>query len=173
MSKTIDEILEAMVPRLRAELLKLGFPAQAPEGDDLLQDILVRIWKALAREEGEIIYINSYTKRVVLSVFLNEVQERRRRRGLIEAAGHRERGSLDAGAARPGSEARMKADLADALSALGESRRRAVVLRLEGFSFDEIARLNDWSMGKTRTCYYRGLAEIRAKLEKKGIRNDG
>jgi len=83
MPESIERILEALTPHLRSELNFLGYSAHSPDRDDLLQDILIRVWKALKDREDEIQYLNAYVKKIVFSVFINEVNRLERERKLI------------------------------------------------------------------------------------------
>lgn len=170
MKEDIEGALKAMAPFLVSELCRLGYPPSAPGRDDLLQEVRFRLWKALRDRGGEIKFLNAYVKTVVLSVFINEVERSARERRLIDAV--RTAGMpLDATKSRLWkSKDLLRGALADALGSLGPAKRRTIELRLEGFSFEEIARLNHWSPGKARGCYYRGLAELRARLAERGIR---
>jgi DNA-directed RNA polymerase specialized sigma24 family protein len=173
MTEEIDRALEALTPVLVSELRALGCPLSSADTQDLLQEIRLRIFKAL-RDRGEKIkYLDAYAKKVVLTVFLNEAEKLGRRRGLIEAAGR-----LGAPIGGPESSAGPSEDLleeevAKAMAALAGTKRRAIELRFQGFTFAEIARLNGWSLRKTCGVCYRGLAELRARLAERGIRHEG
>ena len=56
-----------------------------------------------------------------------------------------------------------------ALEALGDNRRRAVQLHLEGMTTAEIGALLGWSEAKARNLVYRGLADLRESLRAGGI----
>jgi DNA-directed RNA polymerase specialized sigma24 family protein len=59
--------------------------------------------------------------------------------------------------------------LVDTIDDLNESKQRVIKLRLEGFSFGEIARLNHWTYRKTCNIFYRGVKDLKQELGKKGI----
>ncbi|WP_437908017.1 RNA polymerase sigma factor [Sorangium sp. So ce327] len=60
--------------------------------------------------------------------------------------------------------------LAGALDQLGEDRRAALLLRLDhGLSYEEIARLMEWSLPKVKVEIHRARQELRAEL----VRYDG
>ena len=63
MQESIELILEALAPHLRSELDGLGYPTLSPEREDLIQEIRIRIWKALKDREGGIKYFNAYVKK--------------------------------------------------------------------------------------------------------------
>lgn len=171
--ESIEAILRAIAPYLRTELGNLGYSANSPAGDDLLQEINVRLWKALKARDGDLEYFNSYAKRVVYSVFINEVNGLRQERRLVSAAENERR--LKSGAQRdntPGSEDSRRKAIIESLSALSGAKARVIGLVLQGYALDEIARLNHWSLGKVRASYYRGTRELRNRLAKRGIHDE-
>src|SRR5512138_2377185 len=87
MADSIDETLKEITPRIRAELNKLGYSAHIPESDDLLQETIIRLWKALENRDGKLEFINSYVKKVALSVYINEVNRIRREKQFVASAG--------------------------------------------------------------------------------------
>jgi DNA-directed RNA polymerase specialized sigma24 family protein len=66
-----------------------------------------------------------------------------------------------------------RSELAQAVSeevrGLSEARRTVVRLYLVGYTRDEIADMVGWSEAKTRNLIYRGLADLRSALERRGI----
>jgi len=57
-----------------------------------------------------------------------------------------------------------------AIETIQPSRRPAVRMHLLGHSREEIARVMGWTQAKTRNLIYRGLADVRERLEAQGIR---
>ena len=56
------------------------------------------------------------------------------------------------------------------LQELSEDRRRAVTLYLQGHSIPEAARILEWDVKRTENLVYRGLADLRTCLLRKGHR---
>ena len=169
MQESIERILEVLAPQLRSELNGLGYSAHSPDGDDLLQDILIRIWKALKDRNGEIQYLNAYVKKIVFSVFINEVNRLRRERQLISSVENKQRLENEDNEDCAGSGEVLKEIIVESLTSLGGAKRRVIELRLEGFTLAEIAQLNDRSISKTCNDYYRGIKELKHGLAKRGI----
>ena len=169
MPESIERILEALAPHLRSELNGLGYSAHSPDRDDLLQEILIRIWKALKDREGEIQYLNAYVKKIVFSVFINEVNRLKRERQLISVVENKKHLENEGKEDCAGSNDVLREIIVESLKALGGTKRRVFELRLEGFTLAEIAQLNDWSMAKTCNDYYRGIKELKSSLAKRGI----
>jgi RNA polymerase sigma-70 factor (ECF subfamily) len=57
----------------------------------------------------------------------------------------------------------------DCLLGLVTDRRLAVALHLQGHSVPQAAALLGWDRKRTENLVYRGLADLRACLEKKGV----
>jgi len=100
MADSIDETLKEIIPRIRAELNKLGYSAHVPESDDLLQETIIRLWKALENRDGKLEFINSYVKKVVLSVYINEVNRIRKENQVIFSSGGQRRNEYEAAGGR-------------------------------------------------------------------------
>ena len=58
----------------------------------------------------------------------------------------------------------------DCLQRLLPSRRRAVTLHLMGYTPAEAGEMSGWGVKQARNLIYRGLADLRACLEAKGVR---
>lgn len=169
MNDSIERILKEITPRLRAQLSKLGCPANSPESDDLLQESMVRLWKALENRGGKLEFINSYAKKVVFSVYINEANRIRRENKLIYTAGGERRNEYEAAGGRADPSKPLKEAVLASLSALPEARRHVIRLHMDGFSLSEIALLNQWPFSKVRDYYYRGIEELRGRLARKGF----
>ena len=170
MRESIEGILEAIAPHLRSELNILGFSAHSPDRDDLLQEISIRVWKALKAKEGEIQYLDAYIKKVVFSVFINEANRLRRERQLISAVKSEQQLANENKENALGSDNALREKIIESLSVLGGTKRRVIELRLEGFTLADIARFNHWSLSKACNDYYRGIKELKKGLAKRGIR---
>jgi RNA polymerase sigma factor (sigma-70 family) len=169
MPESIEQILEALAPLLRSELNILGHSAQSTERDDLLQEIRLRIWKALRDKNGEIEFMGAYVKKVVFSVFINEVNRIRQEQKLISVAGHKYRLENAGEADCPGSDNDMRQMVIESLAELGKTKQRVIRLRLLGFTFAEIALISHWPLRKVCSLYYRGIGELKNRLNARGI----
>jgi RNA polymerase sigma-70 factor (ECF subfamily) len=120
-----------------------GYARNDADHDDLMQEILVAIWRALPRFRGE-----SSERTFVFRIAHN--------RGCTHSSERKRRGdepeSIPESVAdqRPGPDeetdrALMRSRLVSAVRTLPELPRQAVLLRLEGFSIAEIAALQDTS----------------------------
>jgi DNA-directed RNA polymerase specialized sigma24 family protein len=59
--------------------------------------------------------------------------------------------------------------LLGALDEMKESQRYVISMYLSGMDLDEIAELRKWTPGKTKNLYYRGLKDLKKRLEIRGI----
>ena len=169
MPESIEKILEEMAPRLRDELSGLGYSVHTPGSDDLLQEIRIRLWKALKVRNGEIEFINSYAKKIVFSVFINEVKKIQRERQLISKAENQQLTECTGRGYIQGPVDFYREAVLQSMSSLSRNKRLVIKLRLEGFTLAEIAHLNQWPLSKVRNSYYRGIHELKQRLIKRGI----
>jgi RNA polymerase sigma-70 factor (ECF subfamily) len=137
-----------------------GYVADAADHDDLMQDILVAIWRALPRFRGD-----SSERTFVFRIAHNRACTFLARRRDLEPL------AADAPVAdpRPGAdetldEARRREVLARAVRTLPEAQRQAVLLRLEGFSLSEIAALQATSEANVSVRLTRGRDRLRELL---------
>lgn len=169
MPEPIEKILEDMASRLRDELSGFGYSTRSPDSDDLLQEVRIRLWRALKVRDGEIEFINSYAKKIVFSVFINEVNRLKRDKKLINKAEEQERSKCMGLECAQGQDELLKEAVLRSLSGLPKNMRLVIKLRIEGFTLAEIAQLNNWSLSKVRNSYYRGVQELKKRLVRKGI----
>lgn len=137
-----------------------GYVRNATDHDDLMQDVLVAIWRALPRFRGA-----SSERTYVFRIAHN--------RGSTFLSRRRDDEPLTAESSiadpRPGPDeeldhARARARLADAVRTLSEPLRQAVLLRLEGFSIQEIAALQDVSENNVSVRLTRARDRLRELL---------
>lgn len=143
----------------------------ADRRDDIIQSALIRVSNVAARE-GNVPAAASYIWKAAYSATVDEIRRVRRLRestldngfeDVVRAADHagpeRQVESRQAGAAIRACLARMTTD-----------RRRAVTLRLQGHSIPDCGRLLGWDAKRADNLVYRGMQDLRACLEQKGIR---
>jgi RNA polymerase sigma factor (sigma-70 family) len=134
--------------------------------DEVLQDVRIRLWRALSTSEKISAAPASYVYRTAVSAALDLIRRRRARRehdieqfgdGLPVSGGVRPDQALD--------EHELINRLARALADLSQSRRVVVRMHLLGYHRNEIAELLGWTEAKTRNLLYRGLTDLRARLK--------
>lgn len=142
------------------------------QAEDIVQAALIRVMEIMGRREGKDGLNSSYLWKAAYSATVDEIRRQRRRRevplevGAVDATlATPQPGPEDAGRGRE-----IARELQDCLGRLGEPRRLALVLHLQGHSGPEAARLLGWSEKRVENLIYRGLADVRRCLEEKGLR---
>ena len=169
-SEALERLLKEFADRLRRAGRRTGL--RDHDMDELLQDVRLRLWRAL--ESGE--KISTVTASYVYSAGRSAAIDLMRRRRdatevplqspntdepMIAAAGPSQ---LDVVVSR---EAVQQLD--KAIESLDAPRAVAVRLHLAGYPREEIEQLLGWSEARTRNLIYRGLADLRARLVELGI----
>lgn len=165
----MEKIVRDLSSHLTSTLGSLGYQYHGLDKDDLLQEIYIRIWKTLRDNNHKIQYFNAYLRKIVYSVFINEINRINKEKEALETGGpclSPYEGSNGCVAADDGV---LRNILVASISDLKESKQRVLKLRLQGFTLGEIARINRWPYRKTCSIFYRGLRELKYKLGQKGI----
>jgi len=140
--------------------LAWGYVDDAADHDDLVQDVLVALWRALPAFRGEASE-RTFVFRVAHNRAFTFALRRRRQAPL--AADER---TPDP---RPGPEAQLDAAqrrdrLLAAIRRLGDAHRQAVMLHLEGFAVPEIAQLQGTSENNVAVRLTRARQRLRALM---------
>ncbi len=170
----VSAALEQLIARLgeRVRRVARGHRLSGTDVDEVLQEVRIRLWRALQTGEKIEAAPASYVYRTAVSAALDLIRRRRaRREDSVDAA--RTSGETVLGAVDGPDGAIEHAELADrvmsAVDALLESRRPVVRMYLAGYTLEELADLLGWTEAKTRNLLYRGLADLRARLTEMGI----
>jgi RNA polymerase sigma factor (sigma-70 family) len=171
----ISSELEAAVGRFAALVRRVGLRHRLSEADleDVLQEVRIRLWRARSQASDERVepVSASYVHRVAVSAAI-DLLRRRRARGadrtvpLDETV---EPVAENADPLRSVEESELAAHLTRAIETITPSRRPVVRMYLAGYSSGEVATLMGWSEPKARNLLYRGLADLRERLEEMGI----
>jgi len=144
----------------------------AADRDDLVQIAMLKVMHVARDREGNEELSSSYLHRVAFSAVIDEMRVRRRR---SEVALDTDDGSdmRDTRHANPESTSRAREigrGVRSCLAAMSGDRRVALTLRLLGNSVPETARRLGWPGKRVENLVYRGLADLRACLERKGLK---
>jgi RNA polymerase sigma-70 factor (ECF subfamily) len=169
-SPAIDDVVVRFGDAMRRTARRHGLSED--EIDDALQDVRIRLWRALGTGEKIRRAPASYLHRTVVSAAIDFIRRRRARRETVAA--HDDASALNvedppARADRALDESEIAAEVARAIDELVESRRAVVRMYLAGYEREEIASLLGWTEPKTRNLLYRGLDDLRATLTARGI----
>lgn len=164
-----SEAIEGLVRRWGEVIRRAAgrFGLTDSEHDEVVQDVRIRIWRAMERQSGSTrSLLPGYAYQAAVSAAIDLVRRRRGGRNItlvpLESIAD-SRPSSAAGWQK--SEEALIARMDEALETLAVDRRVAVRLHLRGQSLAEIARITGWTSGKARNLLYRGLADLRASLK--------
>jgi len=142
--------------------------------DELVQEVRLRLWRALATGEKIAAVSSSYMYRTAMSAAVDLIRKRRHWSYEVPPPGWE--GGIafaDPTAGRIAADGEVRDALRRALARLARPRAVAVRMYLAGYPREEIAELLGWSEGKTRNLIYRGLADLRARLTELGVGPEG
>jgi len=144
------------------------------EARDLSQEAFLKAYRALGRFKKEARF-SSWLYQIAINATRDRLRRRRRRTDLslddVEEKGER---SLRDGA--PSAldlieSSDLSRAVAAAMAALPEEQREVVILKeYQGLTFPEIAETLDVPLSTVKTRLYRGLGQLRIRLERQGIR---
>jgi len=172
----VSSVLETLIARF-AELLRRAGRRRGladQDLDELIQDVRIRLWKALETGEKISAVTASYAYRTAQTAAVDLIRRRRGRRETPLPA-HIEASQPVASSvvAAPQLDRVTRQEVTARLDAAIEqlARPRSVVVRmyLTGYPREEIAQLLGWTEAKTRNLLYRGLADLREQLTEWGI----
>ena len=161
LSSTLTEIIRSVCP--------IWLRARA---DDITQQAVLRVLEIVRRSEGKAAPGSSYLWKVAHSVTVDEIRKVRRARedsigdGLSPEA--EVKGTADPERLAAGRE--IGREIRDCLTRFIPARRHALGLHLLGHSVPECARLLRTDDKRMENLVYRGLTDLRACLESKGLK---
>jgi RNA polymerase sigma-70 factor (ECF subfamily) len=169
--KRFEAVFQRHQSRLRAFLCSRFDGVPGIDVDDLMQELRLRLWKAMEREK-EIERPASYLMQAAVRVMIDAQRRaavRRPEGGFVELAPEMA-SSSDSAQAQPSPEREAERHesldrLRAALASLAPDRARMVRLYLQGFGSTDIAHLTGWTEPRCRNLLYRGLADLKNELE--------
>ncbi len=163
-----EDLLKVFSESIRAQVLDSGLMKRGIDPEDIIQEIKARLWKRLASEK-KLAHPPSYIKKVVSSVLIDEIRKARMQEKAVRRTIEEKSRLLKSSRPNQQSDEYIAQALEEAVGSLVESRRRAVKLFLFGLTVEEISSVLRWSQDKTRNLVYRGLADIKEILSRKGV----
>ena len=172
----VSPALESLLARFGELLRRAGRRRGLAEQDvdELLQDVRIRLWKALETSEKISTVTASYAYRTAQTAAVDLIRRRRARRETsLRMVGEGAPADGVPTVAAPQLDGLTRQEvtrrLEDALGELAQARRVPVQMYLAGYPREEIAQLLGWTEAKTRNLLYRGLADLRTRLASWGI----
>lgn len=155
-----EEVYRRTAERIYAVCLRMC--GDADEAAERVQDAFVRAWERLGSFRGESLF-TTWMHRLTVNLVLEARRSRGRRRAREVAEPDLERFARAAVQAMPGT----KVDLERAIAGLPAKAREVLVLRdVEGFKYDEIARMTGVSLGTVKAQIHRARGLVREALER-------
>jgi len=170
-----QQVLDAYGRYLRGLITHLCPTDLGIQFDDIEQEALLRLWRAL-QSEREISNLPSYLYRIAASATIDAVRRVRARREEQLSQNDEEEDEVktpvvacteapDGLIIRRWTRQKVKS----ALNRLPGNRRQVVGLYLQGMTIPEITGLTGWTEPKVRNLLYRGLDALRRWLKDEGI----
>ncbi|UGQ09481.1 RNA polymerase sigma factor SigE [Yinghuangia sp. ASG 101] len=141
------------------------------DADDITQEVFVRVFRSLSSYTPGT--FEGWLHRITTNLFLDMVRRRQRIRfeSLADDADDRLPGR-EVSPEQVLDDARLDADIQQALDALAPEFRAAVVLcDIEGLSYEEIATTLGVKLGTVRSRIHRGRSQLRAALRHRAPRS--
>ena len=166
--------LDRIVNRFASLMRRIGRGYRLPDDaiDEAIQDVRIRLWRALATAPDIQRVPATYIHRTTVSAMLDLLRRRAARREAATVPIEDRLALLPASPMSPeaGETQRdLEQEVSDAIGTIPETRRAVVRMHLAGYSRGEIASLLGWSEPKTRNLLYRGLDDLRQALRARGI----
>ena len=167
-----DQLVRRWDRRIQGAIYRLA--GNRDEARDLTQETFLKAYRALGTFKKEARF-SSWLYQIALNATRDRLRRRHRRTDLSLD-------DLDEGAERslrdtsPSALERMESGdlarlVASAVASLPEEQREVVILKeYEGLTFPEIAEALDVPLSTVKTRLYRGLGQLRVRLERQGIR---
>ena len=141
------------------------------DAEDIAQQVFVRVWQSASRYEPEAKF-TTWLLTITRNLVFNEMR-RRRRSKLVEMQTEEDEERFaqheDSTARSPSSlaqNAELQNAIADAIAALPESQRMAVILRrYEELSYEEIAEVLKTSVPSVKSLLFRARTELKERLK--------
>ena len=142
------------------------------EARDLSQEAFLKAYRALGTFKQEARF-SSWLYQIAINATRDRLRRRRRRNDLsLDDVEEREASLRDAGPSALDliESSDLSRAVAAAMAALPEEQREVVILKeYEGLTFPEIAETLDVPLSTVKTRLYRGLGQLRVRLERQGI----
>lgn len=167
----LNQLLDRFTARVRAQIESNRLFQHGIEVDDVVQEVRIRLWKALERDPNAD-FPASYIQKVVATTVVDSI--RRAQVRAAEPMPDTEGGEAEFPDRAPepdhaAVDAQQVAHVAACIAQLNPRRRRPLQLYLQGFQLQEIADLSGLTLDAARKLVYRGLDEVKERLRALGM----
>lgn len=145
----------------------LGGPAEA---EDIAQQVFVRVWKSASRYEPKAKF-TTWLFTITRNLVFNEVRRRKRKPAVSmdereEEFHQMEADHLTASPDDSALQAELEKAVDDAIAALPEKQRMAIVLRrYEELPYDEIGKVLDMTVPAVKSLLFRARSQLKENLK--------
>ena len=168
-SPAIDLALAQYAELVRGVGLRHGL--DAADLDEVMQEVRIRLWRALGAGERISEVRPLYVRRTAITAAI-DVFRRRRLKREEPMATDEESPRMPATTDTPDRRAELgelRERLATALGGLAPARQPVVRMYLVGYNSEEISQVFGWTEAKARNLLYRGLNDLRGRLTALGL----
>lgn len=167
--REFEDIINRFSGFIKALIQKYNLQKYGIDGDDISQEVKIKIWKVF-QDEKKIKYFASYIKKIVNSSIIDQLRKlKREKRIFIHERQENIQELKNASIAEFFDENTLSEIVGEGVNSLISSRRRVVKLFLLDMTIEEIAIYLGYTRDKTRNLLYRGLLDLKQILKKKGI----
>jgi RNA polymerase sigma-70 factor (ECF subfamily) len=171
-SSAFDLLVARWEDRIRGACYR--FLGSEEEARDVAQEAFLKAYRAIGGFKREARF-SSWLYQIATNLCRDRLR-RRRTRATVSLEEMEETGGAIA-ETRPGADQRLLQDdlarvVRRAIEALAEEQREVLILKeYEGLTFLEIAQALDVPVSTVKTRMYRGLGQLRQRLEREGVRS--
>ncbi|MBN1223930.1 MAG: sigma-70 family RNA polymerase sigma factor [Candidatus Aminicenantes bacterium] len=173
---TLECDIEGFTRLIRSAIRKTCPYIDRLDMDDIEQEVKINIWKEILKSEKEIHNLGSYIWRVTYTTtsrIMKKVTGQRKllrtRHEISEVVKMEDGKDLLRSPDHRFEYKELLEIIKISINSLIDSRRAVLKLYLMGMTTEEISEFFGWSMAKVRNLLSRGLADLRKKLQEKGI----
>lgn len=139
--------------------------------DDIAQTAWLRLSASMKENEKNRDPGTTLIARVAYCTTIDEIRRHRRRRETGAVSGQLEAvPSLESGPERDAGAQDIRESILACLEEMIENRSLGVVLHLQGHNAKEVAAIMEWPVKRAENLIYRGMADLRACLSRKGMK---
>lgn len=167
-----EELMDIYFKRIYSIAYRMA--GNADDASDMTQEVMLKLYRNIKSFGGNSRF-STWVYRVATNTCLDELKKLRRHASFsIDSGVETDEGSITAEIEDTAPTPEQKAEqgelkelVAKALNKLGDEHKTVVVLRdIQGFSYDEIARILGCSEGTVKSRISRGRAKLKSVLEK-------
>jgi len=156
--KAFESMYSRTSDRVYAVCLRMC--GDSERANELVQDVFVRVWEKLGTFRGDSQF-TTWLHRLTINLVLQERRSRGRRASREIGTADLDRYGRVARRSMPGT----RVDLERAIAALPDKARHVLVLRdVEGYKYDEIARMTGVSLGTVKAQIHRARGLVKEAL---------